>query len=192
MNRYTSSFIRLFILLLLRLLLLWMEGKTTVTSIEIQELLSNKIWSNSGGVIEQKPQNFISFQFLSAFLLHAVIAPLETLVLRRTRILSWGNNATWYNRDQMRRQVLERGDQVWLVIMFFKHNPALVNTSCSCVLSSPLIVCITGSIIAHFSYSSPGSWDQSSLTLNILLKTVISHPKFYLVLPLTRVCHHWN
>ena len=65
-----------------------MEGKTTITSIEIKRLLSNKILPNSGGIIEQKPHNFISFQLFSAFLLHAVIAPLETLVLRSTGILS--------------------------------------------------------------------------------------------------------
>ena len=187
---YTSSF-RLFSLLLLRLILLWMEGKTIETSIEIQKLLSNKIWPNSGGIIEHKPQNFISFQLLSAFLIHAVTAPLETLALRRTRILSWESNAIWYNRDQVRRQVLEKGDQIWLGIMFFKYNPALGNTSCSCVLSCLWRVCITWSITAHFQYSSPGSWDQPSLRFNISLKTVISHPKFYLVLPLTRLCRHW-
>ena len=132
MNMFTSSF-RLFILLLLGLLLLWMEGKTTITSIEIKRLLSNKIRPNSGGIIEQKPHNFISFQLFSAFLLHAVIAPLETLVLRSTGILSWESNAIWYNTDQVRRQVLEKGDQGWLGIMSFKYSPALGNTSYACV-----------------------------------------------------------
>lgn len=134
------------------------------------------------------------FYLISAllwFLLHAVIAPLETLVLRRTRILNWESNAIWYNTDQVRRQVLEKGDQGWLGIMSFKYSTALGNTSYACVLSSLWIICITGYITAHFQHSSPGSWDQSSLRFNISLKTVISHPKFYLVLPLTRLCHHW-